>query len=293
MQLPVPENTFTLDAGGSIQQGNRFGPGTDKVEDRAVIVPFAQYFNQDKKVETDTFFGVYDGHAGYDVSEYLVKNLHCMVAEHLTSEKNIELAVEALQGCYSMADEFIEKNNIFGGSTAVTALVLDSTLYIANTGDSRAVIYKDNGEIWSTKDHKPNDDGPCPKIGERDRIKREEGFVVNCGRLDFPVWRLGGCLTMSRAIGDYYNVKGLPKPKGLIAVPDVDEFVLNSSHKFMILASDGVWDMLTHEKAVQLVINAFKAGQTAHQVARILIETACSFGSSDDLTAIVVKFNWS
>lgn len=289
MELYAAIPTFQLDWGVSTLQA----AGKSSNDDRGVMVPLAPYFNPDKQVATDTFFAVYDGHGGYEVADYLEKKLHKMIVEHLTPEKNIELAQEALLGCFSMVDDLVEQERMIGGSTAVAALLLDSTLYVANTGDSRAVIYKDNGqttEIWSTKDHKPNDNGPCSKEGERERIERDGGFVKICGLPEALFGRLGGRLAVSRSIGDY------PKPKGLIAVPDVISFTLDSSYKFMIVASDGLWDVMAREIAVQFADKAFEKGQTAARVAEILAKKALSFrsyGAQDDITVIVVRFNWS
>jgi serine/threonine protein phosphatase PrpC len=127
----------------------------------------------------------------------------------------------------------------------------------ANVGDSRAVIGKKSEKGWTavplSDDHKP--DNP----DERRRIQRNGGEVeavrdfygTECGPA--RVWvansnpRVPG-LAMSRCIGD-----SVAQEVGVIPNPDIIEYTLTYEDKFMILASDGVWEFISNERAVEIV----------------------------------------
>jgi protein phosphatase 1L len=270
-----------LEAGVYSKQGTRYGQITngkeDRIEDRSVIENLSHYFKPEKQVVTDTFFGVYDGHGGCRVAEYLAGNLHKLIGKRLTENKVMEEVEQAIYASFSAADKQVDQFQK-QGSTAIVALLLDDTLWIANTGDSRAVIFKKEGDsrkIWFTRDHKPDDSD------ERARIEAEGGTIFFYN----GAWRVGR-LSLSRAIGDY------PKEPGLSAIPDVEAFALNAFYQFMILASDGIWDVISNEEAVRQVQNVFRVGGNAQKAAEALVKKALEKRSRDDLTAMVVRFRW-
>ena len=81
------------------------------------------------------------------------------------------------------------------GCTANVALIVGKTLYVANAGDSRAVLCRDGKPLDMSKDHKPDDDG------EKKRIERAGGFVSD-GRVNGIIINNLGNLSLSRALGD-------------------------------------------------------------------------------------------
>uniref|UniRef100_A0A804P4I5 protein-serine/threonine phosphatase n=1 Tax=Zea mays TaxID=4577 RepID=A0A804P4I5_MAIZE len=93
-------------------------------------------------------------------------------------------------------------------------------------------------------------------------------------------WRVGGVLAVSRAFGDK-----LLKPY-VVADPEIKEEVVDSSLEFLILASDGLWDVVTNEEAVAMV----KPIQDPQEAANKLLEEASRRGSSDNITVIIVRF---
>ncbi|KAF8726854.1 hypothetical protein HU200_019334 [Digitaria exilis] len=148
------------------------------------------------------------------------------------------------------------------GSTASTAVLVGDHLYVANVGDSRAVISKAGKAIALSEDHKPN------RSDERKRIESA------------GTWRVGGVLAMSRAFGNRLL------KQFVIAEPEIQELEIDDELEFLIIASDGLWDVVPNEDAVSLV----KMEEEPEAAARKLTETAFSRGSGDNITCIVVKF---
>ena len=124
---------------------------------------------------------------------------------------------------------------------------------------------------------------------EHKRIKEAGGFIKFTG-----VWRVAGILATSRAMGDY----PLKDTNLVIAEPDILTFDLNDvKPKFMILASDGLWDTFSNEEAVGLtkefLIRAKRKGVSniAHEVAKELVNESYRRGSVDNITVILVIFD--
>ncbi|RZR85210.1 hypothetical protein BHM03_00012159, partial [Ensete ventricosum] len=157
-----------------------------------------------------------------------------------------------------------------GGSTAVTAILIDGIkLVVANIGDSRAVIAKNGVAIQLSVDHEPST--------ERRLIEEKGGFVSNIP--DVP--RVDGQLAVARAFGDR-SLKA-----HLSSEPDVADDVIDDDTESLILASDGLWKVMSNQEAVDL-IKDMKDPQAA---AKHLTEEAVARKSKDDISCIVVKFN--
>ena len=138
------------------------------------------------------------------------------------------------------------ENDIQAGCTAVVALVQGKDLYVANAGDSRAVLCRGGKAVAMSEDHKPSQER------EKSRIYKAGGFVSEIG----GVARVNANLNLSRAIGDlrYKNNKDLPPRDQIItAEPDVTHEVLRPEDEFLVMACDGVWDVLTNQEVVTFV----------------------------------------
>ncbi|GKU89143.1 hypothetical protein SLEP1_g3325 [Rubroshorea leprosula] len=142
--------------------------------------------------QTVCMFGIFDGHGGSRAAEYLKERLFENLMKHpqfLTDTKT------ALSGTYQQTDEdFLDSERDTyrdDGSTASTAVLVGSHLYVANVGDSRTIISKAGKAIPLSEDHKPN------RSDERKRIENAGGFIMWAG-----TWRVGGVLAMSRAFGN-------------------------------------------------------------------------------------------
>nr|ABR16400.1 unknown [Picea sitchensis] len=155
------------------------------------------------------------------------------------------------------------------GTTAVTLLKQGEDLVMGNVGDSRAILgTRDNDNsliaVQLTVDLKPN----LPK--EAERIKQFKGRVFalsdepDVARVWLPHDDSPG-LAMARAFGDFCL-----KDFGLIAVPDISYRRLTQRDEFIVLATDGVWDVLSNKEVVDIVASA----PTQATAARSLVEFA-------------------
>ncbi|EPS58070.1 hypothetical protein M569_16747, partial [Genlisea aurea] len=181
---------------------------------------------------------------------------------------------KAMRNAYNSTDKLILENTRDlgrGGSTAVTAIVVDGKeLWVANVGDSRAVVCHDGGNADQlTVDHEPQT--------ERRRIERQGGFVT---AIPGDVPRVDGQLAVARTFGDG-NLK-----RHLSSEPDFRSLRIESNTEFVILASDGLWKVMNNEEAVNLVRN-IKDPQVA---ARHLTAEALARKSKDDISCIVIRF---
>ncbi|KAL2467861.1 putative protein phosphatase 2C 11 [Forsythia ovata] len=154
------------------------------------------------------------------------------------------------------------------GSTASTAVLVGGKLLVANVGDSRVVASIAGSAIPLSIDHKPD------RSDERERIEQAGGFIIWAG-----TWRVGGILAVSRAFGDK-----LLKPY-VVAEPEIQEEEIDGVD-FIIVASDGLWNVLSNKDAVYIVQDI----KDAEVASRRLIEEAYARGSADNITCVVVRF---
>uniref|UniRef100_A0A914Y0I6 PPM-type phosphatase domain-containing protein n=1 Tax=Panagrolaimus superbus TaxID=310955 RepID=A0A914Y0I6_9BILA len=132
------------------------------------------------------------------------------------------------------------------GSTVTVLFLLNNVLYIANVGDSRAILCRQKLEDSSyvplilTIDHSPM------LFDERMRIQKSGGFVRD--------GRVQGSIEVSRSIGDFAF-----KNLGLTCIPDIKKVTLSDNDKFVILGCDGLWKVFTSEEAATFVIEKLKS----------------------------------
>ncbi|KAK7291685.1 hypothetical protein RIF29_07024 [Crotalaria pallida] len=179
------------------------------------------------------------------------------------------------------------------GTTALTIIKQGEYLIIANLGDSRAVLAttSDNGTITPLQlstDFKPN----LPQ--EAERITQSKGRVL-CLEDEpgvYRVWRPNGNtpgLAISRAFGDYCL-----KDFGLISVPDVTHTKLTTRDQFVILATDGVWDVISNQEAVKIVSSTPHKEKAAQRLVKCAIrewKRKRSGIAMDDMSAICLFFH--
>eukprot|EP01129_Flabellula_baltica_P009982 TRINITY_DN4165_c0_g1_i3.p1 TRINITY_DN4165_c0_g1~~TRINITY_DN4165_c0_g1_i3.p1 ORF type:complete len:426 (-),score=85.63 TRINITY_DN4165_c0_g1_i3:427-1635(-) len=214
----------------------------------------------------EDFFAVYDGHGGKQVARYLGRELHKHLAKFLYTE-DIE---EALKLSFSDANELLNKRlKEESGSTAIVAFIVDNEVYVANCGDSRAVLGKFGRQSERVSlDHKPGD--PVEKA----RIEELGGKVLFIQ----GVPRVNGLLGVARAFGD----KSL-QPY-VTSEPAITKFEITEDTNFLILACDGLWDEVTDIAAVSLVYEC----ETPHEAAHLLMRTALDRYSTDNISIIVI-----
>ncbi|OAP19077.1 hypothetical protein AXX17_AT1G39960 [Arabidopsis thaliana] len=239
---------------------------------RATMEDYFETRISDVNGQMVAFFGVFDGHGGARTAEYLKNNLFKNLVSH---DDFISDTKKAIVEVFKQTDEeyLIEeagqpKN---AGSTAATALLIGDKLIVANVGDSRVVASRNGSAVPLSDDHKPD------RSDERQRIEDAGGFIIWAG-----TWRVGGILAVSRAFGD----KQL-KPY-VIAEPEIQEEDI-STLEFIVVASDGLWNVLSNKDAVAIVRDI----SDAETAARKLVQEGYARGSCDNITCIVVRFEVS
>ncbi|KAA8546230.1 hypothetical protein F0562_003031 [Nyssa sinensis] len=255
---------------------------------------------------TAHFFGVYDGHGGSQVANYCRDRVHSALAEELEivmsslSDGSIkdncqELWKKAFTNCFLKVDaevggkaslEPIAPETV--GSTAVVAVIFSSHIIVANCGDSRAVLCRGKEPMALSVDHKPN------REDEYARIEAAGGKVIQ-----WNGHRVFGVLAMSRSIGDRYL-----KP-WIIPNPEVMFIPRTKEDECLILASDGLWDVMTNEEVCDIARKRILAWHKKNGVtvgterdegidpavqaaAESLSNRALLRGSKDNISVIVV-----
>ena len=240
-------------------------------EDRvSIIINMAKPKNYGKNYWPKTsFFGIYDGHGGNQCSEFLRDSLHKLILNDVNYPENVELAIR--NGFKNAEKNFLnnyaldpqDPNNILdrSGSCAVIILIVDSKVYVANVGDSRALFSENFGAnyVEITEDHKPNN----PK--EKIRIIKNGGQVYQSqtvingtekeslnGQILFGPFRvLPGRLSVSRTIGDVEakNENFGGNPNVIICDPDIFIYDLKKDKiDFFIMGCDGIYDQMSNEE---------------------------------------------
>ncbi|XP_009599902.1 probable protein phosphatase 2C 58 isoform X2 [Nicotiana tomentosiformis] len=217
-------------------------------------------------------YAIFDGHSGREVAEYLQSHLFDNILSEPDFWKN---PVTAFKKAYRDTDNDILENVVGaqGGSTAVTAILIDQKqLLVANVGDSRAILIQRGNIKQITVDHESD------KEEERDLVESKGGFVIK-GPGNVP--RVDGQLAMTRAFGD-------AKLKDHITVePNVTIEKIDRDTDFIILASDGLWKVMSNEEVAEC-IRGIEHGKKA---AEELITEALMRGSPDDISCVVVMFH--
>lgn len=258
----------------------------------------------------DHFFGVFDGHGefGAQCSQFVKRKL----CENLL--RNSKFHADAVEACHSAflttssqlhADVL---DDSMSGTTAITVLVRGSTIYVANSGDSRAVIGERRGQdivaVDLSMDQTPFREDELERVklcGARvltlDQIEGLKNPDVQCWGTeeaddgDPPrVWVPNGMYpgtAFTRSIGD-----SIAETIGVVATPEIVVLELTSNHPFFVLASDGVFEFLSSQTVVDMVAK-FKDPRDA--CAAIVAESYRLWlqyeTRTDDITVIVVHVN--
>lgn len=189
------------------------------------------------------FFGVFDGHAGGGAAHHCAAHLFESVRE--TDEWREGRIGDALRTGFLTHDERLRGAGAAAsaGCTAVVALIEPDRLWLANCGDSRAIVCRGGAPALVTRDHKP----ASPE--EASRIRRAGGAVL--------LSRVNGSLAVSRALGDfaYKQDSQLAQCEQLVSPePDIFRWERDlSSDQFLLLACDGLWDVISNEDACAYV----------------------------------------
>ncbi|XP_026082913.1 integrin-linked kinase-associated serine/threonine phosphatase 2C-like isoform X2 [Carassius auratus] len=276
----------------------------EEMQDAHVLLPELTATNLPSQVSRLAYFAVFDGHGGARASQFAAENLHQTLLSKFPKGdvENLEKLVrKCLLDTFRQTDEdFLKKASSQkpawkDGSTATCMLVVDDVLYVANLGDSRAVLCRleqaeDSGKrkcvtLALSKEHNPT------IYEERMRIQRAGGSVRD--------GRVLGVLEVSRSIGD-----GQYKRCGVISTPDLRRCQLSRHDKFVLLACDGLFKVFSADEALQFVLNILeneavelKEGQSEgagrfEAACQRLASEAVRRGSADNVTVILVSIEF-
>nr|XP_051205553.1 probable protein phosphatase 2C 21 [Lolium perenne] len=180
------------------------------------------------------------------------------------------------------------------GSTASVALIRGNQIIVGSVGDSRCVLSRNGQAMDLSTDHKPN----LPD--ERRRIQNAGGRVTRdtrrvwCAgqeRVQLGSYRVNGLLAMSRSIGDFIlKSNGLSATEQMVTCnPDVRTVDITDDTEFLLIASDGIWDILSSQGAVDFVHQKLASGTTDLRTICEGLLSHC-FRSRDNSTVILVQF---
>lgn len=237
-----------------------------------------------KRLEDWSFFAVFDGHAGCKVSEHCATYLLEYIIH--TDEFRKGNYVNGIRTGFLRIDEVMRRSPQFvsnvqkcGGTTAVCAFVSPTEVYIANCGDSRAVLCRNGVPVFATQDHKPI----LPK--EKERIHRAGGSVM--------IKRVNGTLAVSRALGDfdYKNVKNKGQCEQLVSPePEIFCQIREDADEFLVLACDGIWDVMSNEDVCSFIHSRLKITHDLVTISNQVIDTCLHKGSRDNMSIIIIAF---
>jgi len=221
-------------------------------------------------------FGVFDGHGGKNAAEFASENMPKFMAEEMKKADGGEIEGAVKRGYLKTDEEFLKRDQS-GGACCVTAVLRKGGLVVSNAGDCRAVLSRAGKAEALTSDHRAS------REDEKERIESLGGFVVNYR----GTWRVQGSLAVSRGIGDAHL------KQWIVADPDTRTLLVDQQCEFLILASDGLWDKIDNQEAVDLARPLCTSNDKASRMAacRRLVETSISRGSTDDISVVIIRLH--
>ncbi|XVF15970.1 hypothetical protein REPUB_Repub09cG0201800 [Reevesia pubescens] len=239
-----------------------------------------------------TFVGVYDGHGGPETSRYINDHLFQHLKRFTTEQQS--MSVDVIRKAYQATEDGflsivtkqwpIKPQIAAVGSCCLVGVVCNGTLYIANLGDSRAVLgrlVKATEEVLAIQLSSEHNVGIESVRQEMHSLHPDDSRIVV---LKHNVWRVKGLIQVSRSIGDFYLKKPefnreplyqkfrlrepIRKPI-LSSEPSISVHELQPHDEFVIFASDGLWEHLSNQDAVDIVQNHPRNG-----IARRLVKAA-------------------
>ncbi|PJE57849.1 MAG: hypothetical protein COU81_03975 [Candidatus Portnoybacteria bacterium CG10_big_fil_rev_8_21_14_0_10_36_7] len=209
--------------------------------------------------------GIFDGHGGDEVSNYLVQKMTKDLPSQITGSKSFDTVITKFFTETSKEAQLKFKC----GSTAIMFYINNDNLHVANAGDSRLVIFRDTKVKQITRDHR------VENSAEKKRLLEAGGRVGN-----HYVWKGIKGLMPTRSIGDAYF-----SDVGVISRPEL--FVTKAPIKkgeYFVVATDGLWDELPN-KSVQELCNNSKTAQSA--LDSLFSNLVYLTGPKDNITIIV------
>ena len=240
------------------------------MEDKGVVVENVN------NISHNILFCLFDGHGGGEVSNFLQKNFPNYFKEFLIKSSN-NISPNLFTSLFPYIDDKIKTSNFSQmGSTACTVFITkensNRVLYSANIGDTRCIIISKNGAVKRLSyDHRASE-------------KDEQNRIIESGGIVFA-GRVYGQLMLSRAFGDWelknYGVSNIP----YVSKTDIDD--ISNSWKWVVIASDGIWDVFNDDEIGRLSLSY----EGSKEFCNDIIKNAMERGTMDNISCFVVKLN--
>uniref|UniRef100_A0A6P3ZFG4 protein-serine/threonine phosphatase n=1 Tax=Ziziphus jujuba TaxID=326968 RepID=A0A6P3ZFG4_ZIZJJ len=244
-----------------------------------------------------TFVGIYDGHGGPEASrfinEHLFENIKTIHGAEFSSE-NQAMSADVINKAFLATEEeflsLVKKQWLIKpllasvGSCCLVGIICSGLLYIANAGDSRVVLGRLEKEVKQVKAVQLSYEHNASMESVREELHSLHPNDPQIVVLKHKVWRVKGLIQVSRSIGDAYLKQAefnkepllakfrLPEPfqKPILkAEPTISVQKLYPEDQFLIFASDGLWEHLSNQEAVDIVQSCPRNG-----IARKLVKSA-------------------
>jgi len=225
---------------------------------------------------------VFDGHSGAQAAQIAASRVPTVVDEHLAEAKldvsdtdGISRVVRA--ACLAFDHELDVDDT--SGCTAIMALITKSHIFVANIGDSRAVLSVEGEALAMSYDHKPSN------TEESERVAAAGGYVLN-GRVE-------GLLAVSRAFGDF-RFKGTPdkrpEEQPVSPEPDIRVRARGEGVEFLVLACDGVWDVMSNDEVIGYVHDSIASDMESwSDICESIVDHCLELGSKDNMSMAIVN----
>ena len=260
--------------------------GTSQLGRRKTNEDVLTYTTNIKNPNQIDYFCICDGHGGDSVSKFVTPILR----EKLTG-KNISypISYHDIIIIFNEIDNLIKQsmhNDALYCGTTVLILIRyhnlgDDFVQVINLGDSRAIISKNNIAIPMTIDHKPS----CPNETKRIQSVNKKNFLDTIPGNHhiaeyYGIARVCG-LSVSRAFGDYISIPQITHH------PETFVYKITKKNKYIIMASDGLWDSVSNQEALNFTLN----NGANKDVALDLANYAINNGSCDNVSIIIIELN--
>ncbi|KAH6817370.1 DNA-binding protein phosphatase 1 [Perilla frutescens var. frutescens] len=257
--------------------------GRPDMEDTHICIPdLAMNFGYAARgEEAISFYGVFDGHGGKGAAQFARDQLPRIIVEDADFPLELEKVVTRsfMEVDAAFAKSCSVESTLSSGTTALTAMIHGRSLLVANAGDCRAVLSRCGVAIEMSEDHRP-----CC-ASERRRIESLGGYVDD--------GYLNGQLGVTRALGNWH-IKGLKEGERggpLSAEPELRLTTLTNEDEFLIIGSDGIWDVFLSQNAVDFARRRLQEHNNVKQCCRDIVNEAKKRGATDNLTLVMVCFH--
>lgn len=227
-------------------------------------------------------YGIFDGHGGADCAKFLEDHIASYLTTRLdqvlTGSASPEIEEAAIFNLLKLA--FVELGAEYqklrgeGGSTANIAIIINNTLWVANVGDTRAILVRNGKAIALSEDAKPG----LEKYKRDVENRHATVFEIN------GIARVQGNLATARAVGHHEITSGI-NPRAKIIKYDLAQLT-KAERAFLVIACDGLWDVASSNQVAHTMKGMAK--KSAAEIASILVRKGYEAGSQDNISALVV-----